>query len=91
MQQLGAIRKSATLNIEIQENLSPGVRKCVGSWLLTCSGLAFGTVVLGGVTRLTKSGLSMVDWHLFKEFPPFSDEQWRQEFTKYQQFPEYKL
>jgi len=63
----------------------------VGSWFLTCGGLAFGTVVIGGITRLTKSGLSMVDWHLFKEFPPLTQEQWAAEFEKYKLFPEYQL
>ena len=32
----------------------------------------------------------MVDWHLFKEFPPLSQEQWQLEFEKYKQYPEYK-
>lgn len=54
--------------------LSPTARKSIGVWLLTCSGLTFATVVIGGWTRLTKSGLSMVDWHLFKEFPPLNNE-----------------
>ena len=54
--------------------LSPTARKSIGIWLLTCSGLTFTTVVIGGITRLTKSGLSMVDWHPFKELPPFSNE-----------------
>lgn len=54
--------------------LSPTARKSIGIWLLTCSGLTFTTVVIGGITRLTKSGLSMVDWHPFKEFPPMSKE-----------------
>lgn len=70
--------------------ISPEAKKLVGKWLLTCSGMVFGTVVLGGVTRLTKSGLSMVDWHLFKEFPPRDQTQWEAEFAKYQQFPEFK-
>ena len=81
------LRTSATLSKEI-ERLSPRARKWVGGWLLTCSGMAFGTVVIGGITRITKSGLSMVDWHLFKEFPPLTTEQWEAEFSKYQQFPE---
>ncbi|KAJ8418120.1 hypothetical protein AAFF_G00138290 [Aldrovandia affinis] len=50
--------------------------RIVGRWLLGCSGLVVGAVVLGGVTRLTESGLSMVDWHLS---------------SKYQQFPEFKI
>lgn len=85
-----SLRNSATLSKEI-ERLTPRARKWVGGWLLTCSGMAFGTVVIGGITRITRSGLSMVDWHLFKEFPPLSAEQWQAEFSKYQQFPEFKM
>lgn len=70
--------------------ISPKASKYVGSWLICCSGMVIGSVVLGGITRLTKSGLSMVDWHLFKEFPPLTKEQWQLEFEKYKQFPEYK-
>lgn len=45
---------------------------------------------LGGVTRLTESGLSMVTWKLLGEKLPRTDEEWQREFEKYQQFPEYK-
>lgn len=40
--------------------------RAVGLWLLSCGGLVFGMVVIGGLTRLTKSGLSMVSNHWFK-------------------------
>uniref|UniRef100_A0A8B9NKT9 Cytochrome c oxidase assembly protein COX15 homolog n=1 Tax=Accipiter nisus TaxID=211598 RepID=A0A8B9NKT9_9AVES len=64
----------------------------VGRWLLACSGAVAGAVVLGGVTRLTESGLSMVDWHLVKEMkPPRTQQEWEAEFQKYQQFPEFKI
>lgn len=50
-----------------------------------------GAVVLGGVTRLTESGLSMVDWRLIKDMvPPKNEEEWLAEFEKYKQFPEWK-
>uniref|UniRef100_A0A1A8HF29 COX15 homolog, cytochrome c oxidase assembly protein n=2 Tax=Nothobranchius korthausae TaxID=1143690 RepID=A0A1A8HF29_9TELE len=66
--------------------------RIVGRWLIGCSGLVVGAIVLGGVTRLTESGLSMVDWHLVKEMkPPQSEEEWQAEFSKYQQFPEFKI
>lgn len=66
--------------------------RAMGRWLLVCSGMVAGAVVLGGVTRLTESGLSMVDWHLIKEMkPPSSQEEWEAEFQKYQQFPEFKI
>lgn len=66
--------------------------RIVGRWLLGCSGLVVGAVVLGGVTRLTESGLSMVDWHLVREMkPPRTQAEWEAEFSKYQQFPEFKI
>ncbi|KAK7930843.1 hypothetical protein WMY93_007238 [Mugilogobius chulae] len=66
--------------------------RLVGRWLVGCSGLVVGAVVLGGVTRLTESGLSMVDWHLVREMkPPQTQEEWEEEFSKYQQFPEFKI
>ncbi|XP_022052697.2 cytochrome c oxidase assembly protein COX15 homolog [Acanthochromis polyacanthus] len=66
--------------------------RIVGRWLLGCSGLVVGAIVLGGVTRLTESGLSMVDWHLVREMkPPQTQAEWEAEFSKYQQFPEFKI
>lgn len=48
-------------------------------------------VVVGGITRLTQSGLSMTDWNLVTgTIPPIGDEAWAAEFAKYQQSPEYK-
>ena len=48
--------------------------------------------MIGGVTRLTESGLSMVDWHLIKGMrPPRTNEEWIKEFEKYQQYPEFKM
>lgn len=71
--------------------LSPGARKLIGYWLLTCCGMTAGAVVLGGVTRLTESGLSMTQWHIVKGMkPPQSQEDWEAEFERYKEFPEYK-
>ncbi|XP_064599901.1 heme A synthase COX15-like isoform X2 [Liolophura sinensis] len=64
----------------------------VGRWLIGCAGMVFGAVILGGVTRLTESGLSMVDWRLLKDMrPPQSQQEWEEEFERYKQFPEYKF
>ncbi|ESO94970.1 hypothetical protein LOTGIDRAFT_117398 [Lottia gigantea] len=65
--------------------------KIVGGWLIGCAGMVFGAVILGGVTRLTESGLSMVDWRLIKDMKaPSSQAEWQAEFEKYKQYPEYK-
>jgi len=61
-------------------------------WLLVCCALIFAMVVLGGVTRLTQSGLSMVDWKpILGVVPPLNDTQWNQAFEQYKQFPEYQF
>lgn len=62
----------------------------VAIWLLICCGLVLAMVVLGGVTRLTGSGLSMVDWRpLMGWLPPLSDAEWQRTFEMYQSSPEY--
>jgi cytochrome c oxidase assembly protein subunit 15 len=61
-------------------------------WLFSGCALIFLMVVVGGITRLTNSGLSMTDWHLVTDtFPPMSDAKWNEAFDQYKQFPEYKL
>ena len=65
--------------------------KHIAIWLLVCCALVFSMVVLGGVTRLTRSGLSMVEWNpIMGVIPPLSQEQWTDTFEKYKQFPEYR-
>jgi cytochrome c oxidase assembly protein subunit 15 len=74
------------------EGLSTAVRdRRVATWLLICCGLVFAMVVLGGVTRLTGSGLSMVDWRpIMGWLPPLSDGEWQRTFELYQQSPEFQ-
>jgi cytochrome c oxidase assembly protein subunit 15 len=63
----------------------------IASWLLICAVVIFGMILLGGVTRLTNSGLSMVEWRpLMGAIPPLSEEAWQESFEKYKQFPEYR-
>ena len=64
----------------------------VGYWMLGCGALVFGIVVIGGLTRLTESGLSITEWNLIRGMKPPKDEnEWQEQFTKYKQTPEYKL
>ena len=59
-------------------------------WLLACCALVFAMVVLGGVTRLTGSGLSMVNWKpVSGVLPPIGEVAWEREFEHYRQSPEY--
>jgi cytochrome c oxidase assembly protein subunit 15 len=63
----------------------------VATWLLFCAAVVFGMILLGGVTRLTNSGLSMVEWKpLMGVIPPLTQEAWLETFEKYKQFPEYQ-
>ena len=67
-------------------------QRSIGIWLLICCAAVFGMVVLGGVTRLTGSGLSMVRWEpLLGILPPLTDTDWQEVFGLYQQYPEFKL
>lgn len=63
----------------------------VALWLFTVAGLVALMVVIGGLTRLTESGLSMVEWKPITGWlPPLSEAAWIAEFEKYKQFPEYQ-
>lgn len=69
----------------------PRVRK-IAIWLWSGAALIFLMVVIGGITRLTGSGLSMTDWNLIMgSVPPLNEVQWQQAFEQYKQFPEYRL
>ncbi|WP_445457881.1 COX15/CtaA family protein [Flavobacterium sp. HNIBRBA15423] len=65
--------------------------KLVVYWLLSGCVLLFVMVMVGGITRLTNSGLSMTDWHLVTDtFPPLTEEKWVDAFEEYKKFPEYQ-
>src|SRR5687768_5923590 len=67
-------------------------RRAVAAWLLLCAALVFAIVVVGGVTRLTRSGLSIVEWQpLVGAIPPLSDADWQALFAKYRETPEFRL
>ena len=60
-------------------------------WLFTGCALIFIMVVVGGITRLTHSGLSMPDYKLISgTIPPINDQQWQEAFELYKQYPEYQ-
>ena len=62
----------------------------VATWLFVCCGLVFAMVILGGVTRLTGSGLSMVDWKpIMGWLPPLNDAEWQRAFDMYKLSPEF--
>ena len=64
--------------------------RAIAIWLLVVCALVFAMVVLGGVTRLTRSGLSIVEWQpLLGAIPPLTEAQWLTLFEKYKLTPEY--
>jgi cytochrome c oxidase assembly protein subunit 15 len=66
--------------------------RAVSIWLLAIVAMIGGMVVLGGITRLTGSGLSMVEWHpLMGALPPLSEADWTEVFEQYQNSPQYQL
>jgi cytochrome c oxidase assembly protein subunit 15 len=71
---------------------APGNSRPVAVWLLVVCAAIFVMVVIGGITRLTHSGLSMVEWDPIMGFiPPLTQAEWEDTFQKYRQFPEYQL
>lgn len=67
------------------------MQKPIAVWLLVCCTLVFAMVVVGGVTRLTHSGLSIVEWQpIIGTIPPLSQSDWEVLFEKYHQTPQYK-
>jgi cytochrome c oxidase assembly protein subunit 15 len=66
-------------------------RRMVAAWLFVCAALTFAIVVVGGITRLTESGLSIVEWQpLTGALPPLSQADWEALFAKYQATPQYQ-
>lgn len=67
-------------------------QRIIAIWLFICCATIFLMVILGGVTRLTGSGLSMVEWApIMGVLPPLNQTEWLETFLRYQQFPEYKI
>ena len=66
-------------------------RYVVAAWLFICAALAFAVVLVGGITRLTRSGLSIVEWQpLIGILPPLSPQEWEALFAKYRETPEFR-
>jgi cytochrome c oxidase assembly protein subunit 15 len=64
--------------------------RALGLWLLVIAALVFAIVVVGGITRLTESGLSITEWKPIRGIiPPLNDAQWQAEFAGYKRIPQY--
>jgi cytochrome c oxidase assembly protein subunit 15 len=76
----------------IDKGGSGGARRGLRAWLIALFGLVVVMIVVGGLTRLTDSGLSITEWDLVMgTLPPMSAEAWATVFSKYQQTPEFRL
>ncbi len=65
--------------------------RAVATWLFTCAALVFAMVVVGGVTRLTGSGLSITEWKpIMGALPPMNATDWNEAFEKYRAIPQYR-
>ena len=68
-----------------------GAPRAGALWLLACCALVFAMIVVGGVTRLTHSGLSITEWQpIVGTLPPLSAQDWEAAFAKYRATPEYR-
>src|SRR5271156_45521 len=71
---------------------SPRSRRLVATWLYSVAGMIIVMVALGGATRLSGSGLSIMEWApVTGTIPPMSDAEWHRLYGLYQQIPQYRL
>ncbi len=74
----------------MSSNLPGSYTRPIAWWLVICAAMVFIMVILGGATRLTESGLSMVEWKPLTILPPMNDADWQTEFQNYQTSPEFQ-
>ena len=86
-----ASRKPQILKLMLKPQSPTARRPIVRAWLYAVAALMVLTLAVGGATRLTESGLSIVEWKpVTGVIPPISQEAWQAEFGKYQQIPQYR-
>ena len=78
-------------NVKNEKFVKAGKERMVGFWLASVSASVFAIVWIGGYTRLTKSGLSMVRWEPHRILPPITEAEWEAEFEEYKKSPEWLL
>lgn len=77
--------------MSIEPSIQNKYDKQVSAWLIFVAAVIFFMIILGGATRLTHSGLSMVDWNpIMGVVPPLNGAEWTQTFERYKEFPEYQ-
>src|SRR5690554_2337985 len=69
-----------------------GARRAIRLWLVVLFVLVVAMIVVGGLTRLTDSGLSITEWRpLTGAIPPLTEADWQAEFAKYQEIPQFQI
>lgn len=87
-----AISGTATLPASTDVAATPLTSPQVATYLLVIAGMVFSIVVVGGLTRLTESGLSITEWNVVSGImPPLGEADWESEFSKYRASPEWRL
>jgi cytochrome c oxidase assembly protein subunit 15 len=82
----------AAPDLTLLPGASPRSLRPIGLWLFSVAALCFAIAVVGAVTRLTESGLSMTEWKpLLQDIPPITRAGWEHVFALYQQSPQYRL
>ena len=77
--------------ITVPASLPRDASSAVAGWLFTVAGLVAAMILIGGITRLTDSGLSMVEWRPWSGIlPPLSQAEWQRVFALYQESPEFR-
>jgi cytochrome c oxidase assembly protein subunit 15 len=86
-----SITRPASVAAAVRPRAAGSSRRAVGLWLLGCCAMIFAIVVIGGVTRLTESGLSIVEWQpIGGAIPPLDHAKWQRLFAEYQSSPQYR-
>jgi len=76
----------------IDAGMRPGARGAIRRWLMVLFALVMIMIAVGGLTRLTDSGLSITEWRpLTGAVPPMTEAHWLEEFEKYKQIPEFQI
>lgn len=76
--------------MSIIQQMTTADKKHVRTWYLSGAALVFLILIIGGITRLTGSGLSITEWEpIMGTIPPLNETEWNEAFDKYKQYPEY--
>jgi heme a synthase len=85
-------KEDTPMNLRAGGQRAAEKNRAIVIWLIVCCGMVVAMMLIGAITRLTESGLSMVEWRpLIGAFPPISDAEWRRVFDLYRKTSEYRL